>query len=1561
LEVWIMVIKNRTNTLSALFTTKRLLAASLALALVAVPANGQVIADFNDLAAGNLWPQSGGTGYNTGWGNLSSTGVVKVVAGDLYGPAGTAYGIFQSGTSLSVQSVHGSASRRVGRGIDPLALPSNSDDIWFSFLANSETASRWAGIDFNNAGSSSAMVVDERVMLRGTDLYIGGATGATIDVSSKYTLGDTGLIVGRLVTGGVGDAETLDIWFNPDLSGGEVGLLGITPEFTSSDMEWDFSGITRIGLQSYVDGGTGGIIDNVRLSNSVTAFVDVVGNPLLNAEWDVDASGNWGNVANWTTISPTGGLEVILGSAITSSRTVTMDVDAAAGQITFDNAGASYNVALGAGNLELTNGATAVSGSHSISTGFLASNNGENTFNADLGATLNLTGTATANDSGTATFVLDGAGDGNIGAIRDNNNLANPLDGTDNVSVVKRGTGTWTIGTGTTVGEDFHGGNTTVEAGTLKVKSNAPGGTTGELRSPVISVNAGATFDTSEFSTYSLGVDQSLGGAGTVDTGAGTLQVYSDNVVTPGDSVGTLTIDGDLTLNAFEGSSPTGGFEFELSPSALSGNDQVVVTGDITSNAGGGGNQTGIILSPTGTTLGNGSYELFTFGGSHTGSASDYTLSGIETRYSLGISVDSDSVNLDVSGSNANLVWRGNNGGNPTNWDINTTSNWDNSGLDVYFDLDNVTFDDTAVGTTVNLQGTLTPASVTFNNISKDITINGPGAIAGSTDVNKAGTGRVTIVSPNTYSGVTNITAGVLHAGHGSALGDTTGVTVVNGGALDITHINIAGEVVHIQGAGSDGRGALMTDGTDAIGGGGQQMSAVVQDGDATIAAYYDGVDDSFEENDYRWDLETGGDHTASWQGNGFDLTKKGRGLASINQAGEMNVPNINIEEGTLLMQGSTTATGSTITVGTGTVAPDHDDYTGGATLAFYNNPSFTGDAPAGDAHNFNVVLNGGRLTSGVQGLLTEFTMSGPVTVLDTSGSAAPDSRIDAAADGAFIVAGVISGAGGVTFDSDTGIVELQANNTYTGNTAVEGDLNLTGTAQLSGTPQIDINGGTMDVTGRVDGTMTLNNQTLNVNDKGTFNGAIATTGSSMVSFSSFNAINGDVTISSGSQLSGEMDATGQTAGNIVGDVVIESGGTFEVGGGLGQAQVIPNAFQQNGAHTIGGHRYIAFEAEDFTVHNDIGTSIDWAVVADGSALGGNKIEATGTQDTSAGNDDTVQYDMVFTEPGTYYWYVRSQAPGGNQTDSFYGPSDDASTGNASVAPSNGLSRFGISDELVDAEGTTAISASWDWLRSDPNAASQGSFVGFEKIIVTQEDVDASRLFSLAFEPRQVGAQLDKMVLADTFDFTDIDDTLLDGATSLTSGLINIPAPTLSIVVDGDVDLLTGSTMEFDLGAIDDFSHLSITGSADLFGDILVNLGGYTPNINDTFSVLSALGGIDDTGLSITGDFSHAVIGTDLILTYLGSSLLDGDLNADGFVGIADLNIVLGVWNTNVTPGDLLAGDPSGDGFVGIADLNVVLGNWNAGTPPNSNTAIPEPASLVLLGLGGMALLRRKA
>lgn len=104
---------------------------------------------------------------------------------------------------------------------------------------------------------------------------------------------------------------------------------------------------------------------------------------------------------------------------------------------------------------------------------------------------------------------------------------------------------------------------------------------------------------------------------------------------------------------------------------------------------------------------------------------------------------------------------------------------------------------------------------------------------------------------------------------------------------------------------------------------------------------------------------------------------------------------------------------------------------------------------------------------------------------------------------------------------------------------------------------------------------------------------------------------------------------------------------------------------------------------------------------------------------------------------------------------------------------------------------------------------------------------------------------------------------------------------------------------------------------------------------------------------------SDSVVGASELLAQ-GAVSLEGDLDGDGFVGIADLNIVLGNWNQNVVPvGDPLQGDPTGDGFVGIADLNTVLGNWNAGTPPIPS-AVPEPASLALLGLGALACSRHR-
>jgi Big-like domain-containing protein/pre-peptidase len=70
----------------------------------------------------------------------------------------------------------------------------------------------------------------------------------------------------------------------------------------------------------------------------------------------------------------------------------------------------------------------------------------------------------------------------------------------------------------------------------------------------------------------------------------------------------------------------------------------------------------------------------------------------------------------------------------------------------------------------------------------------------------------------------------------------------------------------------------------------------------------------------------------------------------------------------------------------------------------------------------------------------------------------------------------------------------------------------------------------------------------------------------------------------------------------------------------------------------------------------------------------------------------------------------------------------------------------------------------------------------------------------------------------------------------------------------------------------------------------------------------------------------------------LPDPVVEGDLTGDGFVGVEDLNLVLGNWNTDGTADT--RSDPTGDGFVGIEDLNLVLSDWNAGTPPSSEEAV---------------------
>ncbi len=240
------------------------------------------------------------------------------------------------------------------------------------------------------------------------------------------------------------------------------------------------------------------------------------------------------------------------------------------------------------------------------------------------------------------------------------------------------------------------------------------------------------------------GAPQIVGGNGVIAASS----TINNGTINPGftGQAGTLTLSNNLVVN----SGATNYFDLSDVPGTKP-SDQLNVIGNIALSG-----QSIIGISALNGTIAAGTYPLIKYTGTLTnesgpipvGPISNFTLGGVlpaTTRATMSVANAGGEIDLTVASINSsNLVWSGTDTTNT--WDVVGTMNFTNpvaATLSQFFQLDNVTFDDTGATNQLYLVGSLAPSSITVNSSSNYI-FGGSGNIIGDATLTKSGTGSLT-------------------------------------------------------------------------------------------------------------------------------------------------------------------------------------------------------------------------------------------------------------------------------------------------------------------------------------------------------------------------------------------------------------------------------------------------------------------------------------------------------------------------------------------------------------------------------------------------------------------------------------------------------------------------------------------------------------------------------------------------------------------------------------------------------------------------------------------------
>ncbi len=200
------------------------------------------------------------------------------------------------------------------------------------------------------------------------------------------------------------------------------------------------------------------------------------------------------------------------------------------------------------------------------------------------------------------------------------------------------------------------------------------------------------------------------------------------------------------------------------------------------------------------------------------------------------------------------------------------------------------------------------------------------------------------------------------------------------------------------------------------------------------------------------------------------------------------------------------------------------------------------------------------------------------------------------------------------------------------------------------------------------------------------------------------------------------------------------------------------------------------------------------------------------------------------------------------------------------------------------------------------------------------------------------------------------DATGIDNLTVTTQDTLVFADVMQDLIIDGSYTQQAGATLEVDLVAPEAHDQLDVNGVATLGGALAITQHA-TPALGDVFVVLLAD--------SMSGQFDNAAISgaaidanTALAVLYEPTQVrllatCRGDATGDGAVTLADLN-ALGA-NFGAAAATWQQGDFNYDGEVSLLDLNALGASFGAAP---AASAVPEPSGLVLVCLGGVALMR---